>query len=59
MDVSKESDLWSSKTSASLQSMELKFDIGKEFEETTADGRDMTACVTLDGNKLVTKSCRP
>ena len=28
--------------------------IGKEFEETTADGREVTACVTLEGNKLVT-----
>jgi hypothetical protein len=49
MEVSKKGNLWSIKTSTSLQSMELKFK-GKE----TADGRDMTACVTLDGNKLVT-----
>ena len=28
--------------------------IGKEFEETTADGREVTACVTLEGNKFVT-----
>ena len=54
MEVSKEGDLWSIKTSTSLKSMELKFEIGKEFEETTADGRDVIACVTLDGNKLVT-----
>jgi hypothetical protein len=54
MEVSKEGDLWSIKTSTSLKSMELKFEIEKEFEETTADGRDVTACVTLDGNKLVT-----
>jgi hypothetical protein len=34
--------------------MVLKFEIGKEFEETTADVRDVTACTALDGNKLVT-----
>ena len=36
--------------------MELKFELGKEFEETTADGRAGGDCpvVTLDGHKLVT-----
>ena len=29
--------------------------IGEEFDETTPDGRDVTAKVTLDGNKLVTE----
>ena len=54
MEVAKDGDVWTIKTSTSLKSMELKFEIGKEFEETTADGREVTACVSLDGNKLVT-----
>ena len=54
MEVAKEGDVWSIKTSTTLKSMELKFEIGKEFEETTADGREVTACVTLEGNKFVT-----
>jgi cellular retinoic acid-binding protein 1 len=54
MEISKEGDDWTIKTSTSLKSMELKFEIDKEFEETTADGREVTACVTLEGNKLVT-----
>jgi fatty acid-binding protein 3 len=54
MEVAKEGDLWSIKTSTSLKSMELKFELGKEFEETTADGREVTAVVTLEGNKLIT-----
>ena len=29
--------------------------IGEEFDETTPDGRDVTAKVTHDGNKLVTE----
>ena len=33
--------------------MELKFKLGEEFEETTPDGRDVKAIVTLEGNKLI------
>ncbi len=29
------------------------FQVGKEFDETTPDGRDVSAIVTLDGNKFV------
>nr|ALS04897.1 cellular retinoic acid-binding protein 2 [Pseudodiaptomus poplesia] len=54
MEVSEESGTWTIKTSTSLKTMELKFKIGEEFEETTQDGREVTALVTLDGNKLVT-----
>ena len=54
MEVSKEGDRWCIQTSTSLKSMELKFELGKKFEETTADGREVTAVVTLDGNKFVT-----
>ena len=54
IEVAKEGSVWSIKTSTTLKSMELKFEIGKEFEETTADGREVTACVSLEGNKLVT-----
>ena len=54
MEVAKEGDVWTIKTSTTLKSMELKFEIGKDFEETTADGREVTACCSLEGNKLVT-----
>jgi len=33
--------------------MELKFEVGKEFEETTPDGRDVKAVVTQEGNKFI------
>ena len=45
--------LWIIKTSTSLKSMELKFSIGVEFDETTPDGREVKAIVTLEDNKLV------
>ena len=34
--------------------MELKFKLGEEFEETTADGRDVSAVVTFDEGKIIT-----
>nr|ALS04896.1 cellular retinoic acid-binding protein 2 [Pseudodiaptomus poplesia] len=54
MEVSEENGTWTIKTSTTLKTMELKFKIGEEFDGTTPDGRDVTALVTLDGNKLVT-----
>merc|ERR1712198_464931 len=53
MEVSEEGGYWTIKTSTTLKAMELKFKIGEEFEETTPDGRDVTAKVVQDGNKLI------
>eukprot|EP00088_Acartia_fossae_P048046 TRINITY_DN52293_c0_g1_i1.p1 TRINITY_DN52293_c0_g1~~TRINITY_DN52293_c0_g1_i1.p1 ORF type:complete len:138 (+),score=43.09 TRINITY_DN52293_c0_g1_i1:41-454(+) len=55
MEVSEEGGVWTIKTSTTLKTMELKFKIGEEFEETTPDGREVTAKVTLDGNKFITE----
>merc|ERR1712096_139164 len=53
MTVSEEGGVWSILTSTTLKSMELKFKIGEEFDESTPDGRDVTAIVTLEGNSFV------
>jgi len=53
MEVKKEGDVWSIKTSTTLKSMELKFEVGKEFEESTPDGREVTAIVTEEDGKFV------
>ncbi|XP_023321512.1 fatty acid-binding protein [Eurytemora carolleeae] len=55
MEVSEEGGVWTIKTSTTLKSMELKFKVGEEFEETTADGREVTAKVIVDGNKFVSE----
>merc|ERR1712142_1149202 len=55
MEVSGDAGVWTIKTSTTLKTMELKFKIGEEFDETTPDGREVTAKVTHDGNKLVTE----
>ena len=55
MEVSELGGVWSIKTSTSLKAMELKFKIGEAFDETTPDGREVSAMVTLDGNKFISE----
>ena len=52
--VSEEGGNWTIKTSTTLKSMELKFKLDEEFEETTPDGREVKSVVKMEGNKLVT-----
>jgi len=54
MDVSEDGGVWTIKTSTTLKTMELKFKLGEQFDETTPDGREVTAVVNLDGGKIVT-----
>merc|ERR1712202_102155 len=54
MEVSEDGGVWTIKTSTTLKTMELKFKLGEEFDETTPDGREVTAVVNLEGGKLVT-----
>merc|ERR1712021_166378 len=54
MDVTEDGGVWTIKTSTTLKTMELKFKLGEEFDETTPDGREVTALVNLEGAKLVT-----
>merc|ERR1712025_1151449 len=54
MEVSEDGGVWRIKTSTTLKTMELKFKLGEQFDETTPDGREVTAVVNLDGGKIVT-----
>eukprot|EP00092_Neocalanus_flemingeri_P021747 GFUD01023590.1.p1 GENE.GFUD01023590.1~~GFUD01023590.1.p1 ORF type:complete len:154 (-),score=40.58 GFUD01023590.1:79-495(-) len=53
MEFSETNGVWSIKSSTTLKSMELKFKVGEEFEETTADGRDVRAIAKVEGGKFV------
>merc|ERR1712142_848570 len=53
MEVSEDGGVWTIKTSTTLKTMELKFKIGEEFDETTPDGREVTATVTFEDGKIV------
>merc|ERR1711874_539730 len=54
MDVTEDGGTWTIKTWATLKTMELKFKLGEEFDETTPDGREGSAIVTLEDGKIVT-----
>merc|ERR1712121_518373 len=55
MTISKSGDKWSMVTATSLKKVDLNFELGKPFDETTTDGRDVTTPVTMEGdNKLIT-----
>jgi len=55
MTISKSGDKWSMVTATSLKKVELNFELGKPFDETTTDGREVTTTVTMDGdNKWIT-----
>merc|ERR1711887_177361 len=54
VEITENNGVWSIKSSTTLKSMELKFKIGVEFEETTPDGREVRAVVQYEGGKIVT-----
>merc|ERR1719419_469648 len=54
MEISEEGGVWTIKTSTTLKNMELQFKLNEEFEETTADGRDVKSIVTFEDGKIVT-----
>ncbi|KAL0962077.1 hypothetical protein UPYG_G00335390 [Umbra pygmaea] len=41
------------KTQSTFKNTEIKFKLGEEFDETTADDRKVKSLVKLDGNKLI------
>ncbi|XP_064612265.1 sodium/calcium exchanger regulatory protein 1-like [Liolophura sinensis] len=50
--ISVDGDNWTIKTTSLVKNTEIKFTLGQEFDETTADGRKVKTTATLDGNKL-------
>merc|ERR1712189_104086 len=54
MEITNEGDTWTIKTSTTLKTMELKFKLDEKFDETTPDGREVEAIVSLEDNKIVT-----
>ena len=52
-EISEDGGVWTIKTSTTLKTMELKFKLGEPFDETTPDGREVTAVCTLEDGKIV------
>merc|ERR1712183_814689 len=56
MEISEAGGKYKMVTSTTLTSVELNFELGVAFDETTADGRTCKTTVTKEGdNKLITK----
>ena len=45
-------DHWRMESNSTFKNLAVEFDLGKEFEETTGDGRKVMSTFTLDGGKL-------
>uniref|UniRef100_A0A673UCT8 Fatty acid binding protein 3 n=1 Tax=Suricata suricatta TaxID=37032 RepID=A0A673UCT8_SURSU len=51
--IEKNGDKITVKTQSTFKNTEISFELGVEFDETTADDRKVKSIVTLDGGKLV------
>ncbi|XP_031617429.1 probable fatty acid-binding protein [Contarinia nasturtii] len=55
VELKKHGDKYTLSTTSTFKNSDLTFELGKEFEEETLDGRKVKSVMTLDGNKLVHK----
>merc|ERR1711955_132680 len=53
MIITEEGGKWKMVTATTLKSIELSFELGVPFKETTTDGRECNTTVTMAGNKEV------
>ncbi|XP_055335822.1 fatty acid-binding protein, liver-like [Paramacrobiotus metropolitanus] len=52
IDITKDNDVYTMKTTTTVKNHEVKFKLGEQFTEHTMDGRDVACTFSLDGNKL-------
>jgi hypothetical protein len=53
MIISHEGDTWTLKSETTFKNTKVVFQLGVEFDETTADDRKMKTTFTLEGNTLI------
>ncbi|CAG2116474.1 unnamed protein product, partial [Medioppia subpectinata] len=53
VEITKDGDTFSLKTITAIKNSEIKFELGKEFEEARMDGKNVKTVVVADGNKLI------
>ena len=51
--LNEEGGVWTIETSTMLKTVESKFRVGEQFEETTPDGREVSTIFNVDGNKFI------
>ncbi|XP_033188074.1 sodium/calcium exchanger regulatory protein 1 isoform X2 [Bombus vosnesenskii] len=52
IELTENNGVYTLKTTSAFKNSEIKFKLGEEFDEETADGRKVKSVCTLDGNKL-------
>lgn len=57
VDISKDCDEWCIKSMSTFKNTELKFKLGEELDETTADGRKVKTTITCENGVLIQKQC--
>ncbi|XP_071862738.1 fatty acid binding protein isoform X1 [Bombus fervidus] len=53
IELTENNGVYTLKTTSAFKNSEIKFKLGEEFDEETADGRKVKCVCTLDGNKLI------
>ncbi|XP_068971572.1 sodium/calcium exchanger regulatory protein 1 isoform X2 [Bombus flavifrons] len=53
IELTENNGVYTLKTTSAFKNSEIKFKLGEEFDEETADGRKVKSVCTLDGNKLI------
>jgi len=53
IEITKDDDTYSLKTSTAIKNSEIKFKLGEEFEEARMDGKNVKTKIVADGNKLI------
>lgn len=55
VELKKAGDQYTLLTTSTFKNSEIHFELGKEFDEETLDGRQVKSVITLEGNKLIHK----
>lgn len=53
VELTENNGVYTLRTTSPFKNTEIKFKLGEEFDEETADGRKVKSVCTLEGNKLV------
>jgi len=53
IEISKDDDTYTLKTTTAIKNSEIKFKLGEEFEEARMDGKNVKTKIVADGNKLI------
>jgi len=53
LDITKDGDMYTMKTTTTFRNSEIRFKLGEEFDESRLDGKVVKSTMVADGNKLI------